>query len=184
MFKKYFNLALIVLLIFPIFIECKTMFEENQIREKKLKSETTALLGSLIVTIVPTLTLEPLLFIPALIVGPSTGHFYAEQWDTGVKKVLTRLGIAAGGELIFLIIALSAEDTGNGSSGWEAYFTFLIGSGVVAGVVALHGLFDIISVSKSVKKYNESILKENSLRIVPEVNPIEKQYRISVVYDF
>jgi len=48
----------------------------------------------------------------------------------------------------------------------------------------VHGIYDICTTPSSVGKYNESLLEGNSLRLVPEVNPVNERCGLSIVYSF
>ena len=69
---------------------------------KRLKSPRTALLWSAGATFIP-MVVGPLLqndgywaalVIPAVLIGPSTGHFYANQKKRGLTTVVARFGLA------------------------------------------------------------------------------------------
>lgn len=189
MSKKYLSLILALLLLVPSMAEAQSMFEENFEREQEeLKSESTALLGSLTGTVVP-FVMGGMLFsgdsedfglglaLAGLIVGPSTGHFYAKQTGRGFKGIGIRLGIALGGA--YLISSGTEEQHPDSRA-------FATGLGIIAvGTVTLiHGIYDICTTPSSVRKYNESLLEANRLRLVPEVDPFNESYGLSIVYNF
>jgi hypothetical protein len=108
MSKKYLNLSLALLLMAPFIVEAKSMFEENFEREQKeLKSESTALLGSLACTAAPLILAGTLISgnseefglcigFGGVVLGPSLGHFYAEQPGRGIQGIMIRTSIVVG----------------------------------------------------------------------------------------
>lgn len=189
MFKKCLSLSLVLLLLLPAVVEARSMFEENFEREQKeLKSESTALLGSFAVTAAPVvigLTSSSggsedfglSLAFAGLLLGPGTGHFYAKQTGHGLKGIGIRLAIALG---TGYLISKSTE-------GLHPDETVMTGAlGVFAGgtIILVHGIYDMCTTPSSVRKYNESLVEENSLRLVPEADPFNETYGLSLVYDF
>ncbi len=189
MSKKYLSLSLVLLLLIPVIVGAKSMFEENFEREQKeLKSESTALLGSLTVTAAPVFIgamsfsgnsedFGLSLAFAGLLVGPSAGHFYANQTGRGLKGIGIRLAIALGTSYF---ISKSTE----GHHPDETVMTG--GLGVLGGgaLILIHGIYDMCTTPSSVRKYNESLMEENSLRLVPEVDPFNESYGLSLVYGF
>ena len=96
-----------------------------------------------------------------IVMGPSMGHFYAEQWGHGFRTVGVRLGICALG---CMGMGLAAGTGGE----------------IALGALVAHALWDIAQAEKSAYKYNENI----TIRIQPEINLKEKRYGIGFVYRF
>lgn len=112
-----------------------------------------------------------------LLLGPSAGHFYANQTGRGFKGIGIRLTIVLG---TGYYMSKSAE-------GLHPDETVMIGGlGVLAGgtLILIHGLYDMCIAPSSVRKYNESLMEGNSLRLVPEVDPVNENYGLSIVYNF
>ncbi len=189
MFKKYLSLIFVLFLIVPSMAEAESMFEENFEREQnELKSGSTALLGSFALTAVPVfigLTSSSggsedfglSLAFAGLILGPSTGHFYANQPGRGLKGIGIRLAIALG---TGYFMSKSAE-------GLHPDETAMIGGlGVLGGgaLILVLGIYDMCTTPSSARRYNESLINEAHLRLVPEVDPINKNYGLSMVYNF
>ena len=189
MFKKYLSLTLVLLLLVPAIAEAKSMFEENFEREqKKLKSEGRALAISLVATATPVVLGGTLLSgnneeagltlaLGGLIAGPSFGHFYAGQTGRGLKGIGIRAAIVIGGAYL---VSSSTEELHPDCKGFSA------GVGIIAvsAVTLLYGIYDTFTTPSSVRKYNESLINEAHLRLVPEVNPFNENYGLSVVYAF
>ncbi len=189
MFKKYVGLSLVLLLLTPSIVEAKSMFEENFEREQKeLKSGGQAVGLSLAATGMPLILGGTLLFgdseelglsigFGSIVLGPSIGHFYAGQTGRGIQGIAIRSGIVAGATgLGYWVTRDSHPDV----RGFTVMCYILLG-GLLSGV---HGLYDICTTPSSVRKYNESLMEENSLRLVPEVDPFNESYGLSIVYNF
>ncbi len=109
---------------------------------------------------------SPELFLIALAVGPSTGHFYAGQWGTGLLFTGLRTATIAGS--IFLAIGVAAYDS------YDSY----AGLGVLAigfGACCVISMVDWMRVPSSVHKYNER------LRIKPEIDFKDRRYGVGFV---
>lgn len=196
MLKKCLSLILVSFLLVPSVANAKSMFEESFEREQReLKSEGLAFTMSLAASTIPVVMggaflsersgnevrvngrLALSLASTGIILGPSTGHFYAGQTGRGIKGVAIRSGILAG------TIGIAYMATTGGHSDVKdliAYGAFIIG-GIIS---SLHGIYDICTTPSSVRKYNESLLEENSLILVPEINLVDESYGLSVVYKF
>jgi len=184
--KKCLSLSLVLLLLTPAIAKAKSMLEENFEREQKsLKSEWIAMSGSFIATAGPSFVGYKLadkgygvpLLVGGLIVGPSAGHFYAGQTGRGIKGIVMRGGILVLAAVVGCELDRNASPD---SEGLAVGFSLLIGG--LLGYA--HGIYDICTTPSSVRKYNKSLLEENSLRLVPEVNPVDKRYGLSIVYGF
>ena len=189
MSKKCLSLALVLLLVIPSIAEAESLFEENFEREQKeLKSEGQALTMSLVATAAPVVLggvflsgsndeAGLALAFGGLIAGPSTGHFYAGQTKRGLIGIGIRAAIVAGGT--YLIYSATGDQHPDSRG-------FSEGAGIIAvsAVTLIHGMYDIFTAPSSVRKYNESLLEENSLILVPEVDPFNESYGLSIVYNF
>lgn len=105
-------------------------------------------------------------------VGPSTGHFYADQWGRGLVFSGLRCGIGC------LAWGLSAAHAGS-TPGPEVAFAYVGGMSVL--IIAI---IDIASVPSSVRKYNESLQTTGRLDLIPRIDPKNERYGISIVYRF
>lgn len=189
MSKKCLSLALVLFLLISSIAEAKSMFEENFDREQKeLKSGGRAVAMSLAATAIPVVLGGTFIYgnsegfgltlaLGGLVLGPGTGHFYAEQTGRGLTGIGIRLGVALGGAYL---ISLIKEDLHPDTR----VFTEGIGFLVVSSAILAHGIYDIFTTPSSVRKYNESLLEENSLRLVPEINLVNESYGLSIVYNF
>jgi len=116
---------------------------------RQIKSESTALNYSLLLTLVPTATL--FLVVPGLIVGPSTGYFYAgmpgRAW-TGIG--LRTVGI--GG--MVSSFAIYGMNCGPGQDAYNlAWAVFITGAAITAG----SAIYDISTVKAAVRRKNEAL---------------------------
>jgi hypothetical protein len=112
--------------------------------------------------------------ITGLVIGPSIGHFYAEQWGHGFKTVGVRLGICVLGYTGMTL------DRRSNANFWDAFHNELLVGTIAAGALIGHALWDIAQAEKSAYKYNESI----KIQIQPDINLKEKRYGIGFVYRF
>jgi len=181
MLKKLSKLSLIFILFIPIFIDGKAMLEENLKREiKKPKSEGIASALSLGTTVIPAglgfLVKNYYLSATGIIVGPSVGHFYANQWSRGLKSAGLRAGIIAV-PVALLIWGDVSQDLG------KLLLVFLT-SIPATGILAYLTINDIATAPSSVRKYNESIDKMGNVYFVPKIDIKEESYELSVVYCF
>jgi len=189
MFKKCLSLSLVLLLMTPLIVETKSMFEENFEREQKeLKSESTALLGSLACTVAPLILAGTLVSgnsedfglcigFGSVVLGPSLGHFYAEQPGRGIRGIMIRTSIVAGATGFGY---LATRDSDPDSRGFTVMGAILLG-GLLS---CAHGVYDICTTPSSVRKYNESLRYEAGLKLVPETDPLNEAYGLSLVYGF
>lgn len=196
MFKKCLCSIIVLSLLIPAMVEAKSMFEESLLPEQEgLKSEGLAFTMSLAATAVPiaigsmALTersgnevrvngnLALPLISTGLFLGPSIGHFYAGQTKRGIQGIAIRLGIvAAAAGITFMIVRNEPSDIGGQIVG---------GAMVVGGIISsLHGIYDISTAPSSVRKYNESLKNKKSFMFIPEIDPYNENYGISVVYNF
>ena len=111
------------------------------------------------------------LFLMALAVGPSTGHFYAGQWGTGLLFTGLRTATIAGSIFLAIGVALQAYNSDD----------LYAGLGVLAigfGACCVISMVDWMRVPSSVHKYNER------LQIKPEIDFKDRRYGIGFVYNF
>ncbi|MBA7637174.1 hypothetical protein ES703_44809 [subsurface metagenome] len=150
---------------------------------RKPKSETTALYWSIGATAIPCAvswlmrkTGERNEHIPLIIgvaIGPSTGHFYANQGWQAIKGISIRSGIGALGVLTTIIAAY-----GDGKAP-----AIIIGC-ITGATVIGSAVYDIFTAPSSVRKYNKSIDKTGNVYFIPKVDIKEESYGLSVVYCF
>lgn len=180
---KNFNSAIFLQL------QDKGIIESNELRVQRLgepKSEVAAVVWSIGSTIIPCgvgLWLNcqdgaeshwrsvcgASAIIGSIIIGPSAGHFYAEQWGRGFAGAGLRTVV--GGITALLVFYVSTGEAYNTAEvlGW-------IGAGATLGIIC----WDIASVPASVRKYNEGF----NIQIKPILNLKEKRYGIGFVYRF
>jgi hypothetical protein len=196
MSRKFLGLILALFLLIPSLAKAESMFERNFEREQKgLKSEGLAFTMSLAATAVPIVlgstaltentgnevrvngNLALPLISTGLFLGPSIGHFYAGQTKRGLQGIAIRLGIvAAAAGITFTIVRNEPSDIGGQ----------IVGGAMIAGgiISSLHGIYDIFTTPSSVRKYNESLKNKASLMFVPEIDPYNESYGVSVVCNF
>lgn len=115
----------------------------------QFKSENTARSYSLYGTLIPTATL--ILAYPGLLIGPSTGYFYADQPGRAWKGIGIR-ALATGGMISSFIIC--GWDCGSGDSEYNiAWAVFLSSAGAFVG----SAIYDIATVEGAVRRHNESL---------------------------
>ncbi|KPK70803.1 hypothetical protein AMJ87_08285 [candidate division WOR_3 bacterium SM23_60] len=107
---------------------------------------------------ISALTRSDDVFYVGMIVAPSAGHFYAHQWSRGLMFSSLRAGFAGLGYLTYIDL-------------------FIIGAAVIT-------IIDIVSVPESVRQYNESLLSTGKVHIMPQIDPQNERYGISLVYCF
>lgn len=107
--------------------------------------------------------------IGSIIIGPSAGHFYAEQWGRGFAGIGLRTAVGGTTALLGYYAAVGEA--------WGAVeVLWWIGAGATLGVIC----WDIASVPASVRKYNKGL----NIQIKPNLNLKEKRYGIGFVYRF
>ena len=182
---------ILVLLLFFSF--CVTYGSDS--KPVELKSSGNAVGASLAATLLPSIpfllcmgTREDdgymlagsfVLSLSGFIVGPSAGHFYAEnkgrgQQSMGLRTVFALVGVAGA----FTGIAnLTHEDFDAAKAG----ATIAIASGIcILGSAA----YDVSTCPQSVEKYNQSIRDQGYLYFSPEINLKEERYGLSLSYRF
>lgn len=105
-------------------------------------------------------------------IGPTTGHFYANQWRRGFISMGIRIGITGGLSLIALNLSPRGE-------GLEAPLWF-----TGAALILLIDVIDIFSAPLSVHKYNESIIKSGGIYTQPKIELGNNSYGLNIVFNF
>jgi hypothetical protein len=157
---------------------------------KGLKSETAAVWWSIGATFVPSgagalligLGEEGIgagMIITSFMIGPSAGHFYAEQWGKGLKTTGIRLGIGAVGCASTIILAALTVRSLDPEYADEMFIS-LIPTAAASVAVIVYGIYDITTTPASVRKYNEQL----KLQIRPELDLREKKFGFGLVYHF
>ncbi len=138
-----------------------------------MKSETGALLWSLLGTVVPVAASAPFVWTPAspsgaavllvgaVIIGPSLGHFYAARPGVAFAGIGVRLlagaGVAVGG--------LASTSEGGATSGSNA----MAAIGAIVGGASI--VWDILRAPHSARVHNNQVRQGRiSLRITPSVH--------------
>lgn len=172
-------IAIVIIIVFLLGI----LYPIEAQAARKPKSETTALLLSLGATVIPIgigwkMGFENNLYLIGfgVIIGPSTGHFYAEQWGHGWKSAGLRAGIMAV-PVALLTWADISQDLRKLGIGLLTLIP-------AAGSLAFLTIYDIGTAPSSVRKYNESIKKTGNVYLVPKIDVKEESYGLSLVYCF
>ncbi len=115
-----------------------------------------------------------ILIAGGIIVAPSAGNFYAQNPESVVKGIGTRLlggGLAAVGGYLSLVEALGRAFGGPGHSGvqFTGAILFLGGS----GLIVYSFFYDLFNSPKNVEKYNNAN-QDKSFAISPTYFPKEK----------
>lgn len=117
----------------------------------QFKSENTARIYSLYGTLIPTATL--ILAYPGLLIGPSTGYFYADQPGRAWKGIGIR-ALATGGMISSFLICGWDCDGGDPEYG-IAWMVFLTSAGTFVG----SAIYDIATVEGAVRRHNSQVLQ-------------------------
>ena len=179
--KKVISIVLISLLLSGIF------YPVGAQEVRKPKSGATAVFLSLGASVIPIGTGLGIRFgmennyglglaAVGVIVGPSVGHFYANQWGRGLKSAGLRAGIITV-PVALLMWADVSQDLGKLGIG---LLTLIPTVGILAGLT----INDIVTAPSSVRKYNESIGKTGNVYLMPRINMEEESYGLSIVYNF
>jgi len=112
-----------------------------------------------------------------LVIGPSTGHFYAGQWGRGAITAGLRTGLWATG--VYFAGLMWADIFSGSSYAGEALIT-------LASFIGVYGLalYDLYTTEASVDRYNASKSAWGRLNIIPYRDAINKGYGLSFVYNF
>ncbi len=120
-----------------------------------------------------------ILSVSGFVVGLSAGHFYAGNRSRGMASIGFR-SICAGAGLVGCYGAMASLFSEN----WDNVGPFVTVA-VISGVGILgFALFDIATCPKSVEKYNNSIRDHGGFHLTPEIDVKDKNYGLSLVYEF
>lgn len=140
-----------------------------------IKSENTALNYSLLLTLVPTATL--VLAAPGLIIGPSTGYFYAGMPGRAWTGIGIRV-VGIGG--MISSFAICGWDCGPGDKAYNiAWAAFLSGAAITVG----SAIYDIGTVKKAVRRKNEELTAAHG-RLVPAYFADSKAFGLKIHFSF
>lgn len=159
-----FSGLLIVILIVPLLLQGQSRYKSPYIKHKD-EALRKSISGTLIpvalgvgaATLIENNTVETtasLLAVYGLIMGPSTGNFYAKDYLRGMLGVAVRLG---GGYLILDATRELAGDDVADALGWDdknislTDTSVLVGGGIILGST----LYNILSSKASVNRFNE-----------------------------
>jgi len=144
--------------------------------EAQNKSTTLALGLSVGVPVAGCLTAyaleSPIPFLLIFAVGPSTGHFYAENWTTGFAFT----GLRTATMTVFIIWAMAEV-----LQTYDLYEGFAHGGAVLGigfAVCCAISVVDWAFVPTSVRKWNEK------LQLRPEIDFKNRRYGVGFVYNF
>ena len=139
-----------------------------------MKSETGALLWSLLGTAVPIGASAPFVWTPtapngaavllvgAVIIGPSLGHFYAARSGAAFAGIGVRLLAGAG----VVVGGLASTSEGGATSGSNA----MAAVGAIVGGASI--VWDILRAPHSARVHNNQIRQNRiSLRVMPSMHP-------------
>jgi hypothetical protein len=182
-----------ILVLLMFFVFCISSGYEGEIPE--LKNSTTAVAYSMGTTFLPIIPFwvcladenynESLFWgsfvmsFSGIVIGPSTGHFYASNtkrglMSAGLRTVSTGVFLWSSSGLLGV-----AHDVNFGNA--ELYFWVTIVSGITTfGSI----VFDIWTCPSSVEKYNRSIRDYKGFYLMPEVDIEEESYGLSLSYRF
>lgn len=181
-----------------------TVLHSTEISDvKEPKSSTTGILWSIGSTLIPIgigslawlgaesinndalLWTGGLLAVSGAVVGPDIGHFYAHKWSRGRERAGIRftIGLALGLSTGYLIA--SAGTAGVGAETNQIEYNLIMGTIILSGCAySVYTIWDIATVPRSVREYNESIIETNKLHIIPRFDITSERYGLSLVYTF
>lgn len=119
------------------------------------------------------------LSLSGFIIGPSAGHFYAENSARGniSMGLRTVFALVGGAGVLTGFANLCSEDFGAAKGG----ATIAVASGIcILGSAA----YDILTCPQSVEKYNQSIRNQGGLYLTPEIDLTNESYGLSLSYRF
>jgi len=157
-----------------LFASTQIILTQEQEKVAKQKSTFVGLTLSASGVVVPIATgfvIEPraVLFATGVMIGPSIGHWYAGQWGRGLVTIGLRLGGVALGAVGYSAAWSSSESA-------EAMIFPILAVVIIGGT----GIYDFVTISSSVRKYNE----KQTMEIKPELDLERKQYGLKIVYHF
>jgi hypothetical protein len=106
--------------------------------------------------------------VAGVLVGPSTGHFYAGQWRGGLVTIGVRLAFIG-------VVAFGYNMSWSEPSGMA---NFLDAVGLI-GFVGTIG-YDLITIPRSVRKYNAN----HGFQIKSEIDPQKSRYSFGFAWQF
>ncbi len=99
-------------------------------------------------------------------IGPSTGHFYANQWNRGFAFMGTRIAITG-------ILSIAAQNIHE-----DVRPAFWLAG---ASLVLLIDIIDILTVPSSVRKYN---FESGGIYLQPKIELGNNSYGLNIVFNF
>jgi hypothetical protein len=148
-----------------------------QVETTTRKSPSRAQLYSLGATMVPLIgglgSDNAPLWAAGIFIGPSVGHFYAEN----TSQALTGIGLRVGGSALLVLGAGAAVNSG-GSSGGSGSGVLLVGG--LLGLVSAG--YDIFTADDAARDYNEAHGLKS--RVAPAVGPQGEQMGFSLQVQF
>ena len=167
----------------------------NDSKPVELKSSGNAVGRSLAATLLPSIPLlacmeahdvngyvalgSILLSVSGFVIGPSAGHFYAENSARGKQSI--------GLRTVFALVGAAGAFTGIANMMHEDFDAAKTGAtiAIASGICILgSAAYDISTCPQSVEKYNQSIRDQGSLYFSPEINLKEERYGLSLTYRF
>jgi hypothetical protein len=146
--KKVISIVLILLVLSGL------LYPVDAQEVKKPKSENTAILWSLGSTMIPVglgyLKGNLLPVIPGIIIGPSVGHFYAEQWGRGIKSAAYRTIISGLG----IALSYGMVEGAFRENRREPLVAGIVVIGATGTSLIISALYDIFTAPSSARKYN------------------------------
>ena len=158
-------IAIVIIVVFLLGILYPVKAKEM----RKHKSPTLAFLLSAVGTaaLFPAVKVSPGLAFGALIIGPSLGHIYTENYGWAL------VGIGVRGGVLLLGI-----NQAKGKS-WDEGMAV---AAITVGVMGINAIVDVMLASYSAKHYNES--HKSNVDLMPRIDIKEESYGLSVVYCF
>lgn len=143
-------------------------------KSAQIKSEKTALRYSLLSTLIPTATL--VFAYPGLLIGPSTGYFYAGEGGRAWTGIGVRLLATGGMASAFVICGWDC------SEGDEAYVVAWIVFASSGAAFICSAIYDIANVQRAVRWHNESL--NVSWSVAPTYSPRERRIGMRIGMHF
>jgi hypothetical protein len=186
---KYKILVLLTLFVFYVPYNCGA----EDLKLKNPAAATGYSLGATILLSIPTLislysSEKGELYVPVtslalslagIIVGPSTGHFYAGNRRRAMSSIGFR-SICVGVGALSLSTGAAYMFT-NMDGDPTLFFMVAKASGIA---IAGSALYDIFTCPLSVEKYNRSLLNQGGLYFSPEIDLNNESYGLSLSYRF
>lgn len=182
-----------ILVLLMLFVFCVTY--GNEIKPIELKNSSTAVGASLAGTLLPSLpllasvtgrdvdglavTASIILSASGFVIGPSAGHFYAENSARGYASM--------GLRTVFAVVGVGGVLTGFANLCSEDYSAAKDGAtiAVASGICILgSAAYDILTCPQSVEKYNQSIRDQGGLYLTQEIDLTNESYGLSLSYRF